>query len=595
MSFLREPGDLSRTPLAAILLEAWNLRASGELTVHQPGGDSRLFFRDGMAVGAQTFAGFHPLGQILLGRGLIDIDTLGRSLADVAQTKRKQGDLLVEMGAVPREVVDSALEDQQAGYLSLIAGLAEGGYEFRFDAPIPAWAGRVLVAPMRAVVDALATPQGAPLCTSALELAEGPIALGAGYADLSMVFAWTAAEEQLLLRLGTASTAQEILATPGLPVEQARAVLAALLLLGLAEPAGEVFDVSSITQATEASPPATRMMPAPARPPLGHVPPVLQPVGSVQPAGSAPQASALPAADPSRRSDPEVARARRHRLLARAMQNMGVGPFAAGRPPPATGAAPGGAGDASTASPGARPPARPTEAEAEIRRALLAALPLAREADLFVRLNLPRTATPEEVKGAYLALVKQFHPDRFGAPALSDLQDGLRELLSALNEAYGVLSDRTRRTDYLARTSAGGRAPTEAAAAAARADFLKAEVARKSGDHARARLFLESAVRSDRSPELLVALAVETMASGKPADREKARGHLDEAMKDAGCAAAFLVAGKMCRDEGDHDRAERHFRAALRADPRSEEAARELRQLQGRRQSRAEARADAKK
>ena len=596
MSFLREPGDLSRTPLAAILLEAWNLRASGELTVHQPGGDSRLFFRDGMAVGAQTFAGFHPLGQILLGRGLIDIETLGRSLAEVASTKRKQGDLLVEMGAVTREVVDRALEDQQAGYLSLIAGLAEGGYEFRFDAPIPAWAGRVLMAPMRAVVDALATPQGAPLCTSALELAEGPIALGTGYADLSMVFAWTAAEEQLLHRLGTASTAQEILATPGLPVDQARAALAALLLLGLAEPAGEVFDVSSITQAMAAeSPPATRMMPPLARPPLRHVPPVLAPVGPVPPAASAPPASTLPPVDPSRRSDPEVARARRQRLLARAMQNMGVGPFAAGRPPPSTGATPDGAGEARPTPSGARPPARPTEAEAEIRRALVAALPLAREADLFVRLNLPRTATPEEVKGAYLQLVKQFHPDRFGAPALSDLQDGLREVLSALNEAYGVLSDRTRRTEYLARTSTGGRAPTEAAAAAARADFQKAEVARKSGDHARARLFLESAVRSDRSPDLLVALAVETMASGKPADREKARRHLDEAMKDAGCAAAFIVAGKMCRDEGDADRAERHFRAALRADPRSEEAGRELRQLQGRRQNRAEARADAKK
>ena len=51
----------------------------------------------------------------------------------------------------------------------------------------------------------------------------------------------------------------------------------------------------------------------------------------------------------------------------------------------------------------------------------------------------------------------------------------------------------------------------------------------------------------------------------------------------------------MARDDGDPDRAEKLFRAALRADPRNEEAARELRQVQGRRQSRAEARSDAKK
>src|SRR5512137_548689 len=178
MSFLREPGDLAQTPLAAILLEAWNLRLAGELTVHQAGGDSRLFFRDGVPVGAQTFAGFHPLGQILLGQGAIDIETLGRSLAEMARTGRRQGEVLVEMGAVRQDVVDRALEAQQAGYVSLIAGLSEG--EFRFDAEVaaPEWAGKVLVAPLRAVVDALASPQAASLVVSALAQVDGTVALG---------------------------------------------------------------------------------------------------------------------------------------------------------------------------------------------------------------------------------------------------------------------------------------------------------------------------------------------------------------------------------------------------------------------------------
>ncbi|MBS1110892.1 MAG: heat shock protein DnaJ domain protein, partial [Anaeromyxobacteraceae bacterium] len=256
MSFLREPGDLSRTPLAAILLEAWNLRATGELTVQQAGGDSRLFFRDGMPVGAQTFAGFHPLGQILLGRGLIDIESLGRSLAEMARTKRRQGDVLVEMGAVSQEVVDRALEDQQAAYVSLIAGLSDGGFRFDFDAAIPAWAVRVLVAPMRAVVDALDTPQGEALCASALALAQGPIALTHRDGELSLVFSWSGPEEEILRRLESACTAEEILATPGIPVNHARAVLAALLLLGLAEPAGEVVDLSALGTSTAPPQPA---------------------------------------------------------------------------------------------------------------------------------------------------------------------------------------------------------------------------------------------------------------------------------------------------------------------------------------------------
>jgi curved DNA-binding protein CbpA len=575
MSFLREPGDLSRTPLAAILLEAWSIRATGELTVQQPGGDSRLYFRDGVPVGAQTFAGFHPLGQILLGRGLIDIETLGQSLAEMARTKRRQGDVLVEMGVVSQEIVDRALEEQQAGYLSLIAALSEGAFRFDPVAPVPAWAGRVLVAPMRAVIDALATPQGAPLCASALALAEGPLALAHGYGENAVEFSWTGPEKEILRRLESASTAQEILAAPGLPVEHARAVLAALLLLDLVEPAGEVVDLAAL-----GAPGAQGTWPSRPAPPVATAP-VLAPVVTGTP----------PGADPARRSDPAESRERRQRLLARAMQNIGAGPFAAGPPRPA---APAGM-PAPPVPEGARAPSRLAGPEAEIRRALQAALPLAQESDLFARLGLARGASGDEVKAAYLQLVKQFHPDRFGAPGLADLQPGLRDLLSALNEAYGVLSDKASRNAYLARTTSGGRAPTEAAAAAARADFQKAEVARRAGDHARARLFLEAAVRSDRRPDLLVALAVETLVSGKASDREKAWRHLEEAMKDTGCAPAFLVAGKMASDEEDHVRAEKLFRAALRADPRSEEAARELRQIRGRREKSAEARSDAKK
>ena len=556
MSFLREPGDLAQTPLAAILLEAWNLRLAGELTVHQAGGDSRLFFRDGVPVGAQTFAGFNPLGQILLGHGTIDIETLGRSLAEMARTGRRQGEVLVEMGAVRQEAVDRALEEQQAGYVSLIAGLGDGAFRFSVNAPVPDWTRSVLLAPLRAVVDALASPQAASLVQSALAQVEGTVALGSAYAELESSFSWTEPEAAAVRKLAAAATAKEILAAPGLSREQARALLAALLLLGLAEPAGEVFEISSLGAGS----------------------------GAVRP-------SAPPRAppDPARRSDPEEARARRQRLLARAMQNMGVGPLSAGPKAAAASAA------AKAASSATAPSSAPTPAEREIRRALEAALPLARDKDLFARLALPRGATSEDVKGAYLRLVKQFHPDRYGSPALADLQGGLREVLAAFNEAYATLSDRVRRTDYLARSASGGRAATEAAAAAARADFQKGEAARRTGDHARARLFFEAAVRTDQRADYMVALAAETLLSGKPEDRERARRHLAEAMKDPTCSGAFLAAGVMAREENDPDRAEKLFRASLKADPRNEEAARELHQIQGKRTVRAEARSDAKK
>src|SRR5512133_4176012 len=105
MSLLDGPGDLAQTPLAAVLLEALNLRATGVLEVAHGGGTSRLWVRDGRPVGAQVFAGFRPLGLMLLQAGKIDIDALSRSLALMAESKRPQGVILIEMGAVSAEDV----------------------------------------------------------------------------------------------------------------------------------------------------------------------------------------------------------------------------------------------------------------------------------------------------------------------------------------------------------------------------------------------------------------------------------------------------------------------------------------------------------
>ena len=90
MSLLEGPGDLADVPLAAVLLDALNQRATGVLTVEHGGGASRLFVREGVPVGAQSFGGFKPLGQALLAMGAIDVDALSQSLAEMARTGTEQ-------------------------------------------------------------------------------------------------------------------------------------------------------------------------------------------------------------------------------------------------------------------------------------------------------------------------------------------------------------------------------------------------------------------------------------------------------------------------------------------------------------------------
>lgn len=582
MSLLQAPGDLSRTPLAAILLEALNTRATGVLSVEHGGGQSRVYIREGRPAGAQVAAGFRPLGHLLLQAGVIDIEVLSRSLATMAATRRPQGEILVEMGAVKREVVERYLAEQQTGYVTLIATLESGGYRFEAGA-VPEWTRTSQLPTLRIIVEAMERPQAGALVASALHpVADGMIQLSPGYAEVDAQFRWSRDEKALVDRLQRATPLDVFFAPGVLAPERTRAIICALLLLGLAGPPGE--DQIAAEGLLEELPPE----PAPASP---------SPAPSPAPAtaqAAPPTGTPAPIA-PARRSDPAEARARRQRLLQRAMQNMGVGPFG-GRPggaEPANGSAPAPAPSAPTAAPAAppAPKAAPAagSAEEKLRSALTAVAPRARDPNLFVRLGLDASAGREQVKKAYLELAKQFHPDRYASPAFEDLRDTVRDFFTAVNEAYETLADDRKRADYIGSlkgTVGSGNPATSMAAANAQIDFEKGEACIRTRDFVKGRAFLEAAVRAHPTSKFQAALAWAYVADPTVKDRERARELLGQAMKDATCDRAFYIAGVIARDAGDDATAEKHFNAAIKANPRHAEAVRELRAVELRKKKR---------
>jgi tetratricopeptide (TPR) repeat protein len=549
MSFLNEPGNLAETPLAAVLIEALNLRASGVLEVAHGGGTSRLWFRDGRPVGAQVFAGFKPLGLLLLHAGLIDIDALSRSLARMAESHRPQGEILIEMGAVSAEDVGRTLAEQQAGYFGLIAALDDAPFVFDTTTPVPEWTRGARLSSVRTIVDALERPQANALVASALQpVAATGVRLSPAYADVADAFPWGDDERALVARLERGASLEAFFSGAAVAPERARAILAGLLLLGLA-----------------AAVPGSR-----AEDPTGPIAISRDDVAPVHPAAPvASSATATPAVatPPAHRSDPAEARARRQRLLRHAMRNMGVGPFAARAAPAAAAEAP----PAATVS--------APRAEAHLREALLAVVPRGHERDLFARLGVPETAGRDDVKKAFLSLARQFHPDRFASPALADLQDVVRDFFAAVNEAYEVLSDDRKRAEYLARRRGAERAHVDSA----RVDFQKGEACLRTRDWARARGFLESAMRADPRAEYRAALALAIAWDPATKDRARAKALAAEAAKDPACDRAFYAAGIIARMDEDAATAERHFRAALKANPRNADALRELKLVEARR------------
>ena len=425
-----------------MLLEARERRASGVLEMAHGGGTSRLWFHDGAPVGAQVFVGFRPLGHMLLQAGLIDIDALSRSLVRMAETRRPHGEILVEMGARRATRSSAAAGGAAGGVRRPARRAARGPVRVRAERR-GAGAGHARGSSRRSRVlaDALAAPAAADLVGSALGRVEaGAVKLAAGYAR----------EGGGARRRRSGGSSRGSTAPRSLDA-----------YLGAAERAAGARPGA----ARGAAPPRRRAVPADAGERDGIVSPRALELACAASPDRARGARAV--ARQGAQSDPAEARARRQRLLQRAMRNMGVGPFGA-RPAVARRA------PTRTPTPGETPPnrrgRRARGGDDALREALLAVAPRAQERDLFARLGLSDGAGRDEVKSAFLALARQFHPDRFASPANADLADTVRDLFAAVNEAYEVLSDdrkRARRTSPRAPAS-----PPRAAGASA--DFRRA-------------------------------------------------------------------------------------------------------------------------
>jgi tetratricopeptide (TPR) repeat protein len=276
-------------------------------------------------------------------------------------------------------------------------------------------------------------------------------------------------------------------------------------------------------------------------------------------------------------ADPDqAARARRQRLLRRAMENMG----ALAPPPTQATAVP------VDASP-AEPIPQPAEAQASLsadEMQLVAAVErkfheIESGADCFAVLGLSRKATADEVKAAFLELAKVFHPDRLPT-SMAHLSAKMRAVFEAVREAYETLQSDSRRASYEASLPPDIQ-PQKSANPADEAveAFKRGEALLRKRDYAGAEREYHRAYLADPKATYLAAEAWAIHLD--PARRDQAprakQMIAEAAKKDPECDRAQYQLGVIARVEGDMARAEKHFREAVRVNPRHFEAGQELR------------------
>lgn len=67
--------------------------------------------------------------------------------------------------------------------------------------------------------------------------------------------------------------------------------------------------------------------------------------------------------------------------------------------------------------------------------------------DYYAVLEVPRSATPAEIKQAYRRLARRYHPDA-RRQQQSGADESRNQRIALLNEAYAVLSSAEKRADY---------------------------------------------------------------------------------------------------------------------------------------------------
>jgi tetratricopeptide (TPR) repeat protein len=128
-------------------------------------------------------------------------------------------------------------------------------------------------------------------------------------------------------------------------------------------------------------------------------------------------------------------------------------PLPAAAPPPPPPPEPPPAASHPPAPPAPPPPAPPPvgpgdEKAAERRREILEAYEGLKTRNHFEVLGLSRSVGEAEVKEAYFRLAKLFHPDVHHGASLGDLRDKLEDIFIRLGQAYEVLRDPRKRSEY---------------------------------------------------------------------------------------------------------------------------------------------------
>ncbi|MBI5067915.1 MAG: DnaJ domain-containing protein [Deltaproteobacteria bacterium] len=205
------------------------------------------------------------------------------------------------------------------------------------------------------------------------------------------------------------------------------------------------------------------------------------------------------------------------------------------------------------------------------------------QVDHFAALGVTPKSNGPQIKAAYFALAKAYHPDAAAPGDPPEARQLRADLFARVSEAWAVLGDEAARKKYADDLATGAAAVDVAAILEAENAFSRATVLVKTRQYPQALEELAKAIALNKDePEFHAwrAWVLFLTAPDQKKQHAASAADIEAALKKLPrCMPGYLFLGLMAKVLGDVAGAERHWKRGLQVDPADPELLKELKYL----------------
>jgi len=221
--------------------------------------------------------------------------------------------------------------------------------------------------------------------------------------------------------------------------------------------------------------------------------------------------------------------------------------------------------------------------ERDLRERLAARVAAMRKLDYFEVLGVKRNASREDVKRAYFALAKEYHPDKHAMSKSGEVRELAQQLYDLISSAHDTLTDPAEKTRYLSDLEQGVKrdmGDDVGKILAAEGKFQRGEEYMRQRQFTEAMQAFTDAVGLYPDEGEFYAWLGWARFQANPNEASESINDIEKSINlNPKLDKSYLFLGYIHKATGRPDKAEKQFEKAIQANPDCTEALRELRLL----------------